>query len=117
MSQLEHERRQRYAGEIPFACAGIANKFDGSKFRESRGRPRVDEETERLVVRMGKENPGRGYDRIVGAMANLGLRLSDQTGGNILRRHDIPPAPKRKQARSWKDFILAHMAGLGGTYS
>jgi hypothetical protein len=24
-------------------------------------------------------------------MANLGLRLSDQTVGNILRRHDIPP--------------------------
>ena len=28
----------------------IANKFDGSKLRKSRGRPRVDEETERLVV-------------------------------------------------------------------
>ena len=44
----------------------IANKFDGSKFRKSRGRPRVDEETERLLVRMAKENPGWGYDRIVG---------------------------------------------------
>jgi hypothetical protein len=64
------------------------------------------------VVRMAKENPGWGYDRIVGAMANLGLRLSDQTVGNILRRHDIPPAPKRKQATSWKDFIRAHMAVL-----
>ena len=30
----------------------IANKFDGSKFRKSWGRPRVDEETERWVVRM-----------------------------------------------------------------
>src|SRR5438094_913469 len=88
----------------------IANKFDGSKFRKSSGRPRVDEETERLVVRMAKENPGWGYDRIVGAMANLGHRLSDQTVGNILRRHDIPPAPKRKQTTSWKDFIRAHMA-------
>jgi putative transposase len=28
----------------------IAKKFDGSKFRKSWGRPRVDEETERLVV-------------------------------------------------------------------
>jgi Homeodomain-like domain len=65
----------------------IASKFDGSKSRKSRGRPRVDEETERLVVRMAKENPGWGYDRIVGAMANLGLGLSDQTVGNILRRH------------------------------
>jgi putative transposase len=43
------------------------------------------------------------------------IRLSDQTVGNILRRHDIPPAPKRKQATSWKDFIRAHMAVLVAT--
>ena len=48
-------------------------------------------------------------------MANLGLQLSDQTVGNILRRHDIPPAPKRKQVTSWKDFIRAHMAVLVAT--
>jgi hypothetical protein len=35
-----------------------------------------------------------------------------QTVGNILRRHDIPPAPKRKQTTSWKDFIRAHVAVL-----
>jgi putative transposase len=95
----------------------IAKKFDGSKFRKFRGRPRVDEETERLVVQMAKENPAWGYDRIVGAMANLGHRLSDQTVGNILRRRDIPPAPKRKQATSWTDFIRAHMAVLVATDS
>ena len=50
----------------------------------------------------------------MGAMANLGLRLSDQTVGNNLR-HDIPPAPQRKQATSWKDFIRAHMAVLVAT--
>ena len=44
----------------------IATKFDGSKFRKSGGRPRVDEATERLVVRMAKENSGWGYERIVG---------------------------------------------------
>src|SRR5258708_2223893 len=50
----------------------IANKFDGSKFRRSVGRPKVDQETERLVVQMARENPSWGYDRIVGALANLG---------------------------------------------
>jgi hypothetical protein len=49
------------------------------------------------------------------AMANLGHRLSDQTVGNIGRRHDIPPAPKRKQTTSWKEFIRAHMAVLVAT--
>lgn len=59
---------------------------------------------------MARENPTWGYERIVGAMANLGYKVSDQTVGNILKRHDIPPAPKRKQSTSWKDFIRAHMA-------
>src|SRR5262249_36973957 len=54
------------------------------------------------------ENPSWGYDRIVGALANLGHRLSDQTVGNILRRHGLSPAPKRKQTVSWKDFIRSH---------
>src|SRR5499427_8486005 len=64
---------------------------------------------------MAKENSGWGYDRIAGAMANLGFQLSDQTVANILKRHDIPPAPKRKQTTSWKDFIRAHLAVMVGT--
>ena len=43
----------------------IADKFDGSRSRRGVGRPRVAEEIERLVVRMAKENPSWGYDRIV----------------------------------------------------
>ena len=92
----------------------IANKFDGSKFRRGVGRPKVDQETERLVVQMARENPSWGYDRIVGALANLGHRLSDQTVGNILCRRDIPPAPQRKKATSWKDFIRSHRDVLVG---
>ncbi len=38
----------------------IAKNFDGSRFRKSWGRPRVDEEIEGLVVRMAKENADRG---------------------------------------------------------
>src|SRR5271166_906521 len=67
----------------------IANKFDGSKFRRSVGRPKVDQEAECLVVQMARESPSWGYDRIVGALASLGYHLSDQTVGNILRRHGI----------------------------
>src|SRR6516225_9653231 len=92
----------------------IAKKFDGSRFRQRVGRPRVAEEIERLVVRMAKENPSWGYDRIVGALANLGYRLSDQTVGNILRRHGLSPAPKRKQTVSWRDFIRSHRDVLVG---
>jgi hypothetical protein len=93
----------------------VARKFDGSKSRRYPGRPRIGGETEELVVRMARENSGWGYDRIVGAMANLGYTLSDQTVGNILQRHGIPTAPKRERTTTWADFIRAHMSVLAGT--
>ena len=93
----------------------IARKFDGSKFRTSPGRPRVATGVEALIVRFARENSGWGYDRIVGALANLGHVVSDQTVGNILRRYGIQPAPKRSQSTTWKDFIASHLAVLAGT--
>src|SRR5210317_941771 len=93
----------------------VARKFDGSKSRRYPGRPRIDDQIEQWVLRMAKENADWGYDRIVGAMANLGYKLSDQTVGNILQRHGIPPAPARKRTTTWADFIRAHMAVLAGT--
>ena len=88
----------------------IARKFDGSRHRSYPGRPRVSPEIEALIVRMAKENGTWGYDRIVGALANLGHHVSDQTVGNVLRRHGIPPAPKRSQTttpRTWRCWQAA----------
>ena len=76
----------------------VAQKFDGSAQHTAPGRPMIDKEKEieALVVHMAQENRCWGYDRIVGALANLGYTISDQTVGNILKRHGIPPAPERK---------------------
>jgi len=59
----------------------VAKKFDGSPYRRGYGRPRVDREIEKLVVKMAIENRDWGYDRIVGSLANLGYELSDQDRG------------------------------------
>src|SRR5215470_10653011 len=75
----------------------VAQKFDGSRHRAYPGRPRVSREVEELIVRFAKENSGWGYDRIAGALANLGHMVSDQTVGNLLKRHGLSPAPKRSQ--------------------
>jgi putative transposase len=93
----------------------IAHKFDGSKQRRDAGRPRTTPEIEELVVRLARENSGWGYDRILGALGNLGHRVSDQTVGNILRRHGTAPAPKRSRTTTWTDFIHRHRAVLAGT--
>jgi putative transposase len=70
----------------------VARKFDGSACRESVGRPRVEKTIEDLIVRMAQENPSWGYDRMVGALANLGHSVSDQTVGNVLKRQGIAPS-------------------------
>jgi putative transposase len=48
----------------------IARKFEGSRARRVRARPRIDREVEGLIIRMAEENRSWGYDRIVGALAN-----------------------------------------------
>jgi len=93
----------------------IARKFEGSRARRVRGRPRIDREVEGLIIRMAEENRSWGYDRIVGALANLGHEVSDQTVGNVLRRHGISPAPERKRRTTWAEFIRIHLALLAGT--
>ena len=93
----------------------VAQKFDGSPQHKAPSRPTIDKEIEALVVRMAQENRSWGYDRIVGALANLGLTISAQTGGNILQRHGIPPAPERKMTTTWMEFIRTHMDVLVAT--
>src|SRR5215470_621966 len=93
----------------------VAQKFDGSQQRKASGRPRIDPELEALIVRMAQENRSWGYDRIVGALANLGLTVSDQTVGNVLKRHGIAPAPERKTTTTWKEFIRTHLDVLVAT--
>jgi hypothetical protein len=58
-------------------------------------------EVEQLIVRMASGNRDWGYDRIAGAMANLGYLISDRTVGNVLRRNGLPPAPERKRTTRW----------------
>jgi putative transposase len=93
----------------------VARKFDGSKVRRNPGRPRITREVEQLIVRIAKENHDWGYDRIVGALANLGYKVCDQTVGNVLQRHGLPPAPERKRTTSWSAFIRIHLALLAAT--
>ena len=51
----------------------------------------------------------------MGALTNLGYRISDQTVGNILKRHSIPRAPERKTTVTWREFIRFHLNVLLAT--
>ncbi|MDA1232367.1 MAG: hypothetical protein O2856_16465 [Planctomycetota bacterium] len=72
------------------------------------GRTAVDQEIVDFVIRFARENPTWGYDRIQGALSNVGHSISDQTVGNILKVHGIEPAPQRKRQTTWETFLKAH---------
>ena len=48
------------------------------------------------------------YDRIQGALANVGYHISDTTVGNTLKAHGIEPAPDRQRQTTWATFLKAH---------
>jgi putative transposase len=86
----------------------VAKKWDYTHKRKSVGRPRVAKEVVDLVLRFARDNPTWGYDKIEGALANLGYEVSDQTVGNILKDHGIEPAGDRKRQTTWATFLKAH---------
>ncbi len=86
----------------------IARKFDGSPYRQYPGRPHINPAIEKLIIQFAQENRTWGFDRIVGALKNVGYTVSDQTVGNVLRRHGLPPAPERKKTTTWREFIRSH---------
>jgi putative transposase len=86
----------------------VARHRDYSERQKKAGRPTVPQETVDLVLRLAKENPSCGYNRIRGALRNFGCAISDTAVANVLRAHGIDPAHDRKRQSSWKDFLNTH---------
>ena len=59
------------------------------------GRPPLDQEVQQLIVRLARENPRWGYQRIKGELQHLGVRVSATAIRTTLRRHGLDPAPRR----------------------
>ena len=86
-------------------------KYDGSVCRGP-GRPRTAAEIVRLLVEMARQNTGRGYTRLRGALKNVGYAVGRNTIKRILKEHGLDPAPLRGRRYSWATFIKAHLSAI-----
>jgi len=78
------------------------------------GRPPIEPDVRALVVRLGRENPRWGYQRIRGELLKLGIRVSATTVRTILLRAGLDPAPRRT-GPTWTEFLRSQAAGILAT--
>ncbi len=82
------------------------------------GRKRTCASIAQLVLRMAKENVSWGYDRIVGELKKLSVKVSANTVKHILRKNGIHPTEgvqrRWNPARNWQRFIDSHLSSLLG---
>jgi putative transposase len=75
------------------------------------GRPPIAREIRELVVRLARENPRWGYQRIVGELKGLGIAVSATTVRKLLR--DAQPGPVRtRSGPTWREFMRAQARSL-----
>jgi transposase InsO family protein len=71
--------------------------------RRRTGRPPLNPEIRRFVVRMAKDNPRWGYVRIQGELRKLGICVGASSIKRLLLRAGLGPAPRR--GTSWGEFL------------
>jgi transposase InsO family protein len=75
------------------------------------GRPPLDPEVQQLIVRLARENPRWGYQRIKGELLAFGAHVSATAIRTTLRRHRLDPAPRRPNS-TWTAFLRQQAAGI-----
>ncbi|WP_433435487.1 integrase core domain-containing protein [Nonomuraea sp. CA-141351] len=79
--------------------------------RNRQGRPSTRKHIRDTVLRLARENPTWGYQRISGELAGAGIRVPPSTVRDILRRAGLDPAPRRA-GPSWGQFLRAQAKGI-----
>jgi putative transposase len=75
------------------------------------GRPPISREVRAVIVRLARENPRWGYQRIVGELKGLGVIVSATTVRKILHEHQLGAAGTRR-GPSWREFLRAQADSL-----
>jgi hypothetical protein len=75
------------------------------------GRPPMDHDLQQLILRLARENPRWGYQRIKGGLLRLGTQASATAIRTLVRRHGLDPVPRRA-ATAWRAVLRLQAAGI-----
>jgi putative transposase len=79
--------------------------------RKRPGRPSTRKDIRDAVLRLARENPTWGYQRISGELAGAGIHVPPSTVRDILKRAALDPAPRRS-GPSWSEFLKVQAEGI-----
>ena len=75
------------------------------------GRPATERKVRPVVLQLARENESRGYRRIHGELAGLGITVAPPTVWQILNSAGIDPAPRR-DGPGWPEFLRSQAQGI-----
>jgi putative transposase len=78
------------------------------KQARKRGRPPVDSDLEGWILKVARDNPTLGYEKLEGKLRKLGFDAGATTIRTVLLRHGVPPAPERSRQGSSRCTFLNH---------
>jgi putative transposase len=88
----------------------VAHKWTYTDRRRP-GRPPTATAVKQLILRMARDNPGWGHQRIQGELVRLGHHVAPSTVWEILNAAGIEPAPRRS-GPTWRQFLSAQAHGI-----
>ena len=86
----------------------VANRWT---YARRPGRPPIGRAVRALIVRLARENPRWGYQRIVGELKALGIVASATTVRKILREGQLGP-PNKRRGPTWREFLRAQAKSI-----
>ncbi len=102
----------RAVGRTRTCRGGTADLSRGWTYPHTRqGRPPLARQVRELVLRLAREKPWWGYQRIVGELRGIGVSVSATSVRSILAAARLPPAPQR-DGLSWRQFLRQQADGI-----
>jgi putative transposase len=91
--------------------ASVASPADREALDGRRNRRPIRRDVETLALRLARENPRWGYQRIVGELKGLEITVSPTTVRTWLRKAGLGPVGTRR-GMTWREFIRTHRQSM-----